>query len=235
MRRAGRVVAEMHEECIRAAKPGATTLDVDAVAREVLERRGARSNFLDYHGFPAVICTSPNDVIVHGIPDATSCSRRATSSRSTAGRSSRAGTPTPRSRCRSVRSTTSPQRLIDVTRRSLEAAIEQVVDGQPARRRRRRGPGRRRAGRVHGRARVRRARDRHRDARGAADPELRGRPNAGYEAQGGPRARDRADGERRHGRDPDPRRRLDRRHRATAGAPPTSSTPSPSPTTAPRS
>ena len=68
MRRAGRIVAEMHEYCTRAAKPGATTLDVDRVAREVLERRGARSNFLNYHGFPAVVCTSPNEVIVHGIP-----------------------------------------------------------------------------------------------------------------------------------------------------------------------
>ena len=68
MRQAGRVVAEMHECCTRAAKPGATTLDVDRVAREVLERRGARSNFLNYHGFPAVVCTSPNEVIVHGIP-----------------------------------------------------------------------------------------------------------------------------------------------------------------------
>jgi methionyl aminopeptidase len=68
MRRAGRIVAEMHEECIRAAKPGATTADVDTVARDVIERRGARSNFLGYHGFPAVVCTSPNDVIVHGIP-----------------------------------------------------------------------------------------------------------------------------------------------------------------------
>jgi methionyl aminopeptidase len=68
MRRAGKIVAEMHEECIRAAKPGATTADVDTVARDVIERRGARSNFLGYHGFPAVVCTSPNDVIVHGIP-----------------------------------------------------------------------------------------------------------------------------------------------------------------------
>lgn len=68
MRRAGRVVAEMHERCTQAAKPGATTLDVDRVAREVLDRRGARSNFLNYHGFPAVVCTSPNEVIVHGIP-----------------------------------------------------------------------------------------------------------------------------------------------------------------------
>ena len=68
MRRAGRVVAEMHEATRTAAKPGVTTAELDAVAREVLARRGARSNFLHYRGYPAVICTSPNDVIVHGIP-----------------------------------------------------------------------------------------------------------------------------------------------------------------------
>jgi len=68
MRRAGRVVAEMHERCVAAARPDVTTAELDQIAREVLERRGARSNFLNYHGFPAVICTSPNDVIVHGIP-----------------------------------------------------------------------------------------------------------------------------------------------------------------------
>jgi methionyl aminopeptidase len=68
MRRAGRVVAEMHEVTRAVAKPGVTTLEIDRAAREVLERRGAKSNFLNYHGFPAVICTSPNNVIVHGIP-----------------------------------------------------------------------------------------------------------------------------------------------------------------------
>jgi methionyl aminopeptidase len=68
MRRAGRVVAEMLDKCTEAAKPGVTTADLDLVAREVLDRRSAKSNFLDYHGFPAVICTSPNNVIVHGIP-----------------------------------------------------------------------------------------------------------------------------------------------------------------------
>lgn len=68
---AGRVVAEMHEACTRAARPGATTADLDRVAREVLSRRDAKSNFLGYHGFPAVICTSPNSVVVHGIPDDT--------------------------------------------------------------------------------------------------------------------------------------------------------------------
>jgi methionyl aminopeptidase len=70
MRKAGKVVAEMHEVCVRAAKPGATTADVDSAAREVLDRRGARSNFLGYGSppFPGVVCASPNEVIVHGIP-----------------------------------------------------------------------------------------------------------------------------------------------------------------------
>ena len=68
MRRAGAVVAEMHEACTKAAVPGATTADLDRAAHEVLDRRHARSNVLGYHGFPAVACISPNEVIVHGIP-----------------------------------------------------------------------------------------------------------------------------------------------------------------------
>lgn len=71
MRRAGAVVAEMHERIRAALRPGVTTAELDAVGREVLDRRGATSNFLGYHGFPAVICASPNDVVIHGIPDAT--------------------------------------------------------------------------------------------------------------------------------------------------------------------
>ena len=68
MRRAGKVVAEMHEATRAAIRPGVTTRQLNEVAEEVLTKRGARSNFLNYHGFPAVICTSPNDMIVHGIP-----------------------------------------------------------------------------------------------------------------------------------------------------------------------
>ena len=68
MRKAGRVGAEMLEVTSGGVRPGVTTAQLDKLAREVLERRGARSNFLGYHGFPAVICTSPNNVIVHGIP-----------------------------------------------------------------------------------------------------------------------------------------------------------------------
>ena len=68
MRRAGQVVAEIHEVTRNAIRPGVTTMDLNQLAVEVLAKRHARSNFLNYHGFPAVICTSPNDMIVHGIP-----------------------------------------------------------------------------------------------------------------------------------------------------------------------
>ncbi|HEV3130697.1 MAG TPA: type I methionyl aminopeptidase [Acidimicrobiales bacterium] len=71
MRRAGRVVAEIHEATRAAIRPGISTADIDRVARDVLDRRGAGSNFLNYHGFPAVVCTSPNSMIVHGIPSPT--------------------------------------------------------------------------------------------------------------------------------------------------------------------
>jgi methionyl aminopeptidase len=129
MRRAGKVVAEMHEECIRAAKAGATTLDVDRVAREVIDRRGARSNCLGYHGFPAVVCTSPNDVIVHGIPSDTvvlrdgdilsiDCGAIIEGWHADAAVTVPIGDIDDES-----------QVLIDVTRRSLELAIEQVVEG----------------------------------------------------------------------------------------------------------
>jgi methionyl aminopeptidase len=129
MRRAGRVVAEMHEVCIRAAKPGATTLDVDLVAREVIDRRGARSNFLGYHGFPAVVCTSPNDVIVHGIPServvledgdilSIDCGAIIEGWHADAAVTVPVGEVDDESK-----------RLIQVTRASLEAAIEQVMAG----------------------------------------------------------------------------------------------------------
>ena len=69
MRRAGLVVAEALDAMRAAAVPGASTADLDGVARDVLARHGATSNFLDYHGYPATICASVNDRVVHGIPD----------------------------------------------------------------------------------------------------------------------------------------------------------------------
>lgn len=69
MREAGLVVAAIHEATRAAAVPGASTKDLDDVARKVIADHGAKPNFLGYGGFPATICTSVNDVVVHGIPD----------------------------------------------------------------------------------------------------------------------------------------------------------------------
>ena len=70
MRRAGRVVAEMHEKIRAAIRPGVTTGELDRIGREVIASRGATSNFLGYSmpPFPGVICASPNEMVVHGIP-----------------------------------------------------------------------------------------------------------------------------------------------------------------------
>jgi methionyl aminopeptidase len=66
---AGQCVAAMHEAVREAAAPGVTTRELDAIASDVVRRRGCRPSFLGYHGFPATICASPNSAIVHGIPD----------------------------------------------------------------------------------------------------------------------------------------------------------------------
>ncbi len=128
MRRAGRVVAEMHAACREAVRPGVTTLEIDRRARAVLERRGATSNFLGYHGFPAVICASVNDEVVHGIPGdrvlvdgdiiSIDCGAVIEGWHGDAAFTMTVGDADP-----------ADEALIDAGRRSLEAAIEVMVPG----------------------------------------------------------------------------------------------------------
>ena len=68
MRRAGLVVGEMLARCSAAVRPGVTTGEIDAVAADVIREHGATASFLLEDGYPATICTSVNDEIVHGIP-----------------------------------------------------------------------------------------------------------------------------------------------------------------------
>ena len=63
-------------------RPGVTTGDLDAAAEKFIRSQGATPAFKGYKGFPGSICSSPNDMVVHGIPGGSSC-RAATSSRST--------------------------------------------------------------------------------------------------------------------------------------------------------
>lgn len=68
MRRAGAIVAEMLARTKAAVRPGITTVELDRIAAQVLKEHGATSSFLGYYGYPATICTSVNEEIVHGIP-----------------------------------------------------------------------------------------------------------------------------------------------------------------------
>lgn len=69
MRRAGLVVADIHAALRDAVRPGITTAELDDVSARTIASHGATSNFLGYFGYPATVCISVNDVIVHGIPD----------------------------------------------------------------------------------------------------------------------------------------------------------------------
>jgi methionyl aminopeptidase len=71
MAAAGSVVAAALKAVHEAARPGVSTLDLDSIAESVIRDAGATPSFLGYHGFPASICSSVNDRVVHGIPAAT--------------------------------------------------------------------------------------------------------------------------------------------------------------------
>ena len=68
MREAGRILAITHEELRKALKPGMSTYDIDRLGEEVIRSYGCEPSFLNYQGYPASICVSVNEEVVHGIP-----------------------------------------------------------------------------------------------------------------------------------------------------------------------
>ena len=68
MTEAGRILEIVHDELKKALKPGMTTLDIDVLGEEVIRSYGCEPSFLNYNGYPASICVSVNDEVVHGIP-----------------------------------------------------------------------------------------------------------------------------------------------------------------------
>lgn len=68
MREAGLVLAEAMDTAVAAAQIGTTTAELDRLFEAVLDKHGAKSNFKGYYGFPATICASVNDQVVHGFP-----------------------------------------------------------------------------------------------------------------------------------------------------------------------
>jgi len=68
MKEGGDILGKILKELVAAAKPGVSTKDLDKLAQELVFKFGARSSFLNYNGYPSVLCTSINEEIVHGVP-----------------------------------------------------------------------------------------------------------------------------------------------------------------------
>ena len=68
MKEAGKILAQTHEELKEFIRPGISTLDIDKKGEEIIRRYGCIPSFLNYNGYPASICVSVNDEVVHGIP-----------------------------------------------------------------------------------------------------------------------------------------------------------------------
>jgi methionyl aminopeptidase len=129
MREVNLVVSAILDACVAAAKPGVSTWDLNEVAAREIDRHKVKSAFLGYHGYPAVLCTSVNEVVVHGIPRKDvvlkdgdiigldfGCFKEGYCGDSA--RTIAIGKVTPEA-----------QKLMDVTKQSLDRAIEKCVPG----------------------------------------------------------------------------------------------------------
>jgi methionyl aminopeptidase len=129
MKEAGRIVYEVHQELAKAIAPGVTTAELDALAESLIRKAGGVPTFKGYHGYPASICASVNEEVVHGIPSKRRLKEGdviaidlGVTYKGYVGDSAYThpvGKVDPEA-----------QRLLDVTRISLEKAIEQCYPGK---------------------------------------------------------------------------------------------------------
>jgi methionyl aminopeptidase len=129
MRRSGEALRQVHEAVRPLITSGASTMDLEKAAEAKMEQLNAKSAFKGYHGYPAVLCTSINSEVVHGIPSAErvlqdgdivsiDCGVIVDGFYSDCAVTYAVGTPSPRAR-----------KLLDITKASLEAAIQAAVPG----------------------------------------------------------------------------------------------------------
>ena len=129
MKDACRISAEALRAAGEAVKPGISTLEIDTIVRRYIEKQGASPSFLGYGGFPASACISVNNVVIHGIPKATTVLREGDIVSIDVGAFYRGyhGDNAYTFPCGSV--SEEAQRLLDTTRASLYEGLKQAVAG----------------------------------------------------------------------------------------------------------
>ena len=227
MRDAGRVVRTVLDEVAAAAVAGVSTAELDRLAEARTRALGAVPAFKGYLGYPASVCISVNDEVVHGIPSESRILRDGDlvgldfgailgGFHGDAAETVLVGQGSPEA-----------VRLLAATREALAAGVAAALSGRPGGGHRGRRPAQRRGPRVLGGPRVRRARHRAKAPRAAPGAQLRGARHGSLDApRTGPGHR--ADGERGAARGPDPRATAGPRSPRTGAFPHISSTPWPS-------
>ena len=172
MRAANALVADVLAELAAMVAPGVTTAELDATAESLVRDAGAEPAFKGYRGYPATLCASVNEQVVHGIPSSRALVAGDIVSLDMGvklnGFYGDTAVTVPVG-------TVEPEvlRLLRVTQEALQKGIAQVRVGVAHLGHRARDPAARRGRRLRGCARVRRARHRRRAARGSADCQLR--------------------------------------------------------------
>ncbi len=129
MRASGKILGEVHRAIEPVVRPGATTMDLENAAAAKISEFGVQAAFKGYHGYPAALCTSINEEVVHGIPNpnrvlnegdivSIDCGVILDGFYSDAAVTYAIGTPSEQTK-----------RLLDITRASLDAAIQQAQAG----------------------------------------------------------------------------------------------------------
>ena len=129
MAAAGEILVRCLHMLAAKARPGVTTKELDLAAEKLIRSQGAEPAFKGYRGFPGSICASPNSMVVHGIPGPLRVQARRRALDRRRRDQGRLGRRRRDDRCRSARSRPEARKLLDVTKASLFAGVEQMQPG----------------------------------------------------------------------------------------------------------
>ncbi|MDZ7798075.1 MAG: type I methionyl aminopeptidase [Patescibacteria group bacterium] len=129
IREGGKILAEVINTLVKKSKPGISTLELDKIADKLMHEKGGQPSFKGYQGFPAAICASLNDEVVHGIPSEDKILKEGDIFSIDAGMQYK-GLYTDMSRTINIgRTSKKAKRLVNTTKKALELGLRQIRAG----------------------------------------------------------------------------------------------------------